>query len=606
MSSEWYGLSKFVSRKQWYQRRVRGGIMSLPQRIPIRLVVQGTATNLSAAVGEYIGSVIIFASSNNITGLDQISRIYYEDNPTRDVLPRQLIKAQDSGRTFVVEGTQFPLQNSLASPLITGECGIPYDFSIVSGKENGGRPSEVSVVGPDGEPIESSLIEEGSTYRVSFTPNQDGQLTANVTFTVTSSVTVSVAAMVPEPIKCVAYGPGLEGGEQYTPAVFTVEARNKLGQPVPFGGHPFVAKVKGPLGEDIPVEIVDNGDGTTTASYVPVSPGPHVVEVKLNDQHIKDSPFNVDIDYSSETANAGNSWADGPGIQDDVNKTRQPEPSTFTIHAVDKNGVPKTTGGDLFNVVIEDPLFDIVPSEVKDNNDGTYTVSYQAKEPGINRVSVFLRNKLKPMLYEHIKDSPMDVNIKCGTDPSKSTAEGPGLKDGIKDTFPAKFTVTARDRDGKPIPEGGDDFHVSVIDPDGEEVPAVVQDNGDGTYDVEYKPEKPGPHTVDVTLDNAHIRDCPRKVNVKAGAHASHTFIEKFDFLIRTRDKRGEDLSVGGMNVKTSITHLGTPIDTKQTDKADGTYLVEYTLPVPVGATYIICTEVDDNPIRGSPWEQRV
>ena len=82
----------------------------------------------------------------------------------------------------------------------------------------------------------------------------------------------------------------------------------------------------------------------------------------------------------------------------------------------------------------------------------------------------------------------------AGTDPSKCTAEGPGLHDGIKDTFPAHFKVQARDRDGLPITEGGDDFRPKVTDPDGKDVPCEIKDNGDGTYDVVYHPDKPGPH----------------------------------------------------------------------------------------------------------------
>jgi len=346
---------------------------------------------------------------------------------------------------------------------------------------------------------------------------------------------------------------------------------------------------------------------TSTATYTPVAPGDHVIDVCLNNHPIKDSPFKVPIDYSSETAHAGNSWAEGPGLEDGVNKTRQKVPSTFTIHAVDRDGNEKKTGGDLFDVIIEDPLFDIVPAKVNDNNDGTYTVEYQAKEPGINKIDIVLRNKLKPLLYEQIKDSPKNVNIKSGTDASKCTAEGPGLLDGIKDTFPAHFKVQARDRDGQPIPEGGDDFKVTVKDPEGKPVPAEISDNGDGTYDVVYHPDKPGPHTVDVTLDDQHIKDCPRTVRVKAGAHASHTFIENFNFLVQTRDKRGQDLKVGGMGVATTVTHEGKPVpNMKQTDRGDGTYLIDYVLPIPQNAVYSIATTIDSSPIRGSPWEQRV
>lgn len=579
-------------------------------RVPIRLIVGGIATSLSAAVGEPVGGVIIFANSNPITGLEQIGRVYYEDAPARVVNPRQLISQQDQGKTFVVEANPFPLQNTLAQPLGGAENGIPFEFTIASQKESGGGyPSAVSVATSTGAQVPAELVENGNNFTVKFTPSEDGDFVANVTFTVTATLKVSVASMVPDPVQCVAYGPGLEGGEQYKETYFTIEARNKLGQKIPFGGHPFGSKIKGPFGEDIPVTISDNGDGTYTAKYTPVAPGLHVVEVKLHDTNIKDSPFNVNIDYSSETAHAGNSWADGPGLENGVNKNRQVKPSTFTIHAVDKNGNPKTTGGDLFDVVIEDPLFDIIPNQIKDNNDGTYTVTYQAKEPGVNVVNIFLRNKMKPMLYEHIRDSPRPVDIKSGTDPSKCTAEGPGLHDGIKDTFPAHFKVQARDRDGLPITEGGDDFRPKVTDPDGKDVPCEIKDNGDGTYDVVYHPDKPGPHKIDVTLDDIHIKDMPKTVRVKAGAHHSHTFIENFNFLVQTRDKRGADLHVGGMNVKTTAVNVSSgnsAVPVKQTDKNNGTYLIEYTLPVPTGVTYLFNTTIDDASIKGSPWEQRV
>jgi hypothetical protein len=116
----------------------------------------------------------------------------------------------------------------------------------------------------------------------------------------------------------------------------------------------------------------------------------------------------------------------------DGNRTRQNKPSHFTIFAVDKNGKRRTTGklfvlyfnyvnellslfsctgGDLFDVHIEDPLFDQLKVEVVDKGDGTYDVFYQAKEPGVNEVAMVLRNRATPLCYDHIKDSPKGVNI---------------------------------------------------------------------------------------------------------------------------------------------------------------------------------------------------
>jgi len=273
---------------------------------------------------------------------------------------------------------------------------------------------------------------------------------------------------------------------------------------------------------------------------------------------------------------------------------------------VGADGKRKTKGGDLFDVFIEDPLFDRISAPVVDCGDGTYDVAYNAKEPGINVIDIVLRNKLKPMAYEHVKDSPKNVDIKAGTDPSKCTAEGPGLKDGITDTFPAVFTVQARDRDGNPIKEGGDPFKCVVKDPKGNPVPAEVVDNGDGTYGVTYHPDIPGPHVVDVTLDDQHIKDMPRTVNIKAGISPEHSFIESYSFVIRTCDKRGQPLTTGGQNVKTTCVHQGNPVEIQQTDRGDGTYICNYKLPVLVNAVYQIKTTIDDKPILGSPMEQKV
>jgi len=581
--------------------------MAQPQTVPIRVkVVGGVTANLQAAVGVPLGSAILFTQQTPLVPLEQIGKIYYEDTPSWVIPPRTSVKATDANKTFVIEATPFPVGASIEN-LPVAEQAIPYNFKVQTKKDQGGGfPSGVRVVGASGQQLDSKLTEQGHDYDIAFTPDGEGEVEVFVTFTVTASVKVSVCAMIADPLQCVAYGPGLEGGEQYKPGVFTVEARNKLGQPIKRGGFPINAKVKGPFGEDIPIDVVDNGDGTFTATYVPVYPGDHIVDVKLGDKPIKDAPFKVPIQYSSETAHAGNSYAEGPGLESGKNKTNQRFPSTFKIFAVGADGKRKTKGGDLFDVVIEDPLFDRVPTTIKDNGDGTYDVSYNAKEPGINVVDIFLRNKLKPLTYEHIKNSPVKVDVKAGTDPSKCTAEGPGLHDGITDTFPAVFKVQARDRDGKPITEGGDPFICKVKDPKGNDVPAEIKDNGDGTYDVVYHPDVPGPHVVDVTLDDQHIKDMPKTVNIKAGISHIHSFIESYTFIVRTCDKRGTPLTTGGQNVKTTCTHNGAPVKLDQQDKGDGTYVCHYSLPEKTNAVYEICTTVEDKPIKGCPMQQKV
>lgn len=117
----------------------------------------------------------------------------------------------------------------------------------------------MSVAGPSGD-VTSELVPEGQNdFKVNFTPTQEGNHKVTVTFQVTATVDIPVGSMVPDALQCIAYGPGLEKGEQYVDAVFTIEARNRIGLKIPFGGHSFRATCRNPFGDDVPVEIVDNG-----------------------------------------------------------------------------------------------------------------------------------------------------------------------------------------------------------------------------------------------------------------------------------------------------------------------------------------------------------
>jgi len=555
-----------------------------------------------------LGGLIIFQQGSDIENLAQIGRIYAEGAPGVTIDPSHQIVQEDAQKLFVVEKSPLPLLCAPGPGYKDAEACIPHNFLINTKKSaGGGWPIETTITDPDGTEVPCDLVQEGDAWSVSYTPPRDGEFTCKTTFQVVSTVRVVVGAMEPDPLQCIAYGPGLDAAEQYKPAVFTVESRNKMGRKLPVGGHPFNVAVKGPLGDEVDATINDNHDGTYEVTYTPVFPGDHVIEVKLKDDHIKDSPFHVHADYSSEVAHPAQSWAEGPGLKDDVCSTRMPAgPAEFTIHAVDVHGNPRKVGGDLFSVMIEDPLFNSIPATITDNNDGTYLVTYVPKEPGVHLIDVVLRNKVKPVVYEHIKDSTFNVKIKAGTDPSKCTAEGPGLKDGILDTFPAKFTIQARDRDGNPIPEGGDDFQVKVVDPAGNECPVDIVDNGDGTYDVTYQPDIPGPHVIKTTLDDINIKDSPKTVLVKPGAYFGTSYIEVFSYIIRTCDKRGNPLTTGGQDVKSLLSDTtGSDVQHDIKDNGNGTYTVTYKLPR-VEGQYDHSARVDGKDIIGSPWNQTV
>lgn len=295
-------------------------------------------------------------------------------------------------------------------------------------------------------------------------------------------------------------------------------------------------------------------------------------------------------------------YAEGPGLEAG-NTTALP--TQFTIHVLDKNGAHLKTGGHPIDAQMAGPDGFIFESQLTDNQDGTLTCSYHAKEAGTYKVDVIVRSA-KPLFYHHIKDSTFTVQIEAGTDASQSFAYGPGLESGILDTLPTHFTIQAADRDGEKMAKGEDPFEVSITDADGKEVPAQLTDNGDGTYRVDYKPNGPGRQLVNVSLRGVVIKDAPFKVDIKAGAFPGHCVVEKFTFVVQTKTAAGEDKLEGGEDFQCAITGpQGNVEGVSVRDLATGKYKVSYTLPEAAGE-YLVSVTINGEHIKGSPWRQFV
>jgi len=383
---------------------------------------------------------------------------------------------------------------------------------------------------------------------------------------------------------------------------FTIYVRDPNNNQLTTGGLVFVGSCKtGSTAFDCVSDITirDNNDGTYSVSYHPIDAGDHLVEVSLNKQPVAKSPYRVPIGENHTLASPFKSYAEGPGLETGNKNTK---PAEFTIHAVTPDGKPKKKGGDLFDVIIEDPNGDLLKPEITDNGDGTYHVEYQPKLPGNYHVDVIQRNPAKPLYYDHLKNSPVDVKIDAGVDAANTIAYGPGLEPGNVDTEPAEFTIESRDINGLPIKEGGEDFVVDIDGPNGK-VPAKVTDNGDGTYKVVYQPKDPGPHVINVTLDDIPIKDAPFHVDIKAGGSAKHTTLENFKFAIKVRDRHNNPLTAGGEDVKVNISApRGGSVKANVTDNRNGTYTAAYELSDP--GAYSIEVKLKGENVKGSPLTQ--
>jgi len=397
-------------------------------------------------------------------------------------------------------------------------------------------------------------------------------------------------------------GDGLKHATTTTPAEFDLIAKDNGGNKVTRGGDKVQVKVTNPDGMPIDCKVKDNKDGTYTVTYNPADPGNHVVEVTLNRAQVAKSQYNVPISENLGLPSPSKSYAKGPGLEPGGKAS---DPQEFTIFAILPNGQPQKGGGsaDLFDVHIEDPNGDLIPATIKDNRDGTYHVVYQPKDPGTYHVEVVERNPTNPLFYDHLKNSPIDVIIDPATDAAHSIAYGPGLEPGNFDTAETTFTIEARDRNDKPIKQGGDNFAVDIQGPTGP-VPAKLVDNGDGTYSVAYSPKDAGPHDVVVTLDDIPIKGSTFHVDIKPGPWARNTFIKDYSFVVQTRDKRDHDIKEGGSEVAVEIKRGNAVVPADLRDNRDGTYTVHYVLKEK--GDYKINVTVEGTSVKGSPFTQTV
>jgi len=255
---------------------------------------------------------------------------------------------------------------------------------------------------------------------------------------------------------------------------------------------------------------------------------------------------------------------------------------------VDVDGNRLTSGGEPFEVALQriapdgSKVISTTAGTVKDNEDGTYAVQYIPPGPG--------DYSLVPSIFgQTLKGFPKDIHFKPSANGAKSEVTGTGIKNGVADK-PVRVSIKAKDIDGAPRTDGGDNFRVVFQHDSGESFTASVIDNEDGTYDIDHVLTKPGDYKVHVLVDSGvSVADSPYEVYVKPLPSASKSYadgkgtISPFDnapavFTIHAVDADGKPLKEGGDNFEVLVnTPDGTPLPAPSiVDNGDGTYTVTY------------------------------
>jgi len=304
-----------------------------------------------------------------------------------------------------------------------------------------------------------------------------------------------------DPSKCVASGPGISHARAGVQTSFTVQTRDLKGDPITRGNANIFAHIKdGP--NEIPVSIVDNGDGTYTGTYATQTASNVTLHVFAKTEAfgtgpISGGPFKVTVGPGE--ASAAFTVATGPG----TSTTTSGLPTQVLVQTFDKFGNKVKDGGAPINgEVITNGVS--TPVKVVDNGDGTYTVDYKINKIGNHTLNIKVGDQL-------IKGAPFNVRVDPGAVSIENTEvhfldhARAGLSVG---------TVHLLDEHRNTRLTGGDQV-VAVCKPiSGFAVTA--HDNGDGSYAVIYPPNARGKYKVNVSVNGNPAPKGPWEVEVKS------------------------------------------------------------------------------------------
>nr|XP_042902335.1 filamin-A isoform X2 [Parasteatoda tepidariorum] len=460
--------------------------------------------------------------------------------------------------------------------LYGGVAGYPARFTAETNGETGTLGFVVE--GPSHAKIQCSDNGDGSAD-VEYLPTQPGEYAVHILCD-KEDIPKSpyMAQILPKtdyhPENVQAYGPGIQptGVVQNQPTDFTIDCRKA-------GGHaPLDVSVLDVDLKPVDLKVVDNKDGTFKASYRPTKKDKHTVQVNYGGVSIPKSPFRINV---GEPTDSNKVKVFGPGVEPGV---KAQVPTHFNIDC-------RGAGTGNVQVKLTDEKGGLVPIQILDNEDGTYSVDYNAPTPGNYKVSVSFAGK-------EIPNSPIKVKVEPQVDVSKVKVDG--LEPSVYIDSPTEFTVDARAVSKRSEAK----VQCKITNPSGTKTDAFVQSQNDGTYKICYTPFEEGNHTIDITYDGLPVPGSPFKVNVLRGCDPRKVkaFGPGLEQAIVNQVNSFTIETKGAGRGALGLMIVG-PVEPKMTckDNRDGSCTVEY-IPVEIGP-HEIGVKYADQDIPGSPFK---
>eukprot|EP00731_Ephydatia_muelleri_P018455 Em0011g495a len=280
----------------------------------------------------------------------------------------------------------------------------------------------------------------------------------------------------------------------------------------------------------------------------------------------------------------------GPGVQSNGLDTSLPS-AKFTVDT-------RETGHGKVAVKCIGPAgrVDVV---VSDNKDGTYSCSYIPAVDGDYTLDVLFNDKIA-------HGSPFVVHVSPGSDALACTARGPGVeRSDLKEGIPTEFWVET-------MGAGQGTLAITIRGPKGPFNTSDIEiEEESDIYHVTYRPQHPGPHTVEVTFNGLQIQNSPFRVHVNADrpdaskCHAEGPGLEENS--VEINKETWFDVSTAGAGqgeLSVSIRSSRGPVSMRCVETQPGLYRYIYT-PTESGE-HVITIKYGGDQIPGSRFRVHV
>jgi hypothetical protein len=467
---------------------------------------------------------------------------------------------------------------------------------------NGYESLQVALTGDEGDAIAADVTGDGSgRFAAEYTVLASGEYKLSILINGTHAprsgtvVVVDTSDCEPKMCRVVWERPSrLVAGE---PIVLSVHAHDEYGSRLHRGGDVFDVKLGGRA--EIVGRVVDNQDGTYTASFTPTLSGSYMLAVSNQGRAVQSSPIAVEVQPAA--SRASHSYVVNSASCRALQVAVAGEQGTFRVQTADEFGNDCCTGGDSVAIVLlkEGKR---VKGVVKDNGNGTYDVQYVATISGRHEIHMIL-NSL------HIRASPATLQVHPAGIEARhcvlTLLSGPSAQAGAE----IHFRLQAKDAFSNLLSSGGAVVTLLREQP-GTNHSASFQDHGDGTYTVSTQVTKSGVAKFRAEANNQATETAPIAVNIVAGESAGAKCVviervpavagEKATLRIRAHDAHGNERRVGGDHVHVDVQGPSATA-AAVSDCGDGTYSASYTCTV--SGTYHVHVSVNGCAIADSPFE---